>query len=168
MKVRVLAAALIIILGAGVWWGLQTVKATQNQAQQAPNTTSINNSGSSSPSVAGSESAPLFDTQGGVDVTVTWEKEGSNSSMQKFAVSMSNHMTNLDDFDFTENTELKISGTTVPAVVKVLNKSGEGHHVSAEIGVQSTDLSELKPGSQVTLVIKNLVRVPMRNFTWVY
>lgn len=167
MKVRVLAAALIIVLGAGVWWGLQTVEATQNQTQQAVNTTTSNNISSSSPLDAGSKVTTQFDNQGGVNVSVTWEKEGSDSSMQRFEVSMNNHMTNLDDFDFAGNAELKINGTIVPAVVKVLNKSGAGHHVSAEIGVQSTDFSELKPGSEITFVIKNLVRVPMRNFSWV-
>ncbi len=154
---------LIIILGAGVWWGLQTVEAQQNLVS-----TSSNNYNSSGSSVVGSESVPQFDNQGGVDVTVTWKGEGSDSSMQKFEVSMNNHMTNLYDFDFTKNIDLKISGTTVPAVVNVLNKSGAGHHVEAELEVQSTDLSKLEPGSQFTLVIKNLVRVPMRNFTWVY
>lgn len=168
MKVKVLAATLIIILGAGVWWGLQVVQATQNQAQQGTNANNSNISGSSSPSTVGSGSAPQFDVQGGVDVTVTWKKEDSNSSMQKFEVSMSNHMINLDNFDYIDNTELKISGTTVPAVVKVITKSGADHHVSAEIGVQSSDLSKLKPGSQFTLVIKNLANIPMRNFTWAY
>lgn len=163
MKVRVLAAVLIIILGAGAWWGLQTVEAKQNQAS-----TNSDNDSSSGPLVVGSESAPQFDNQGGVDVTVTWKGEGSDSTMQKFAVTMNNHMTNLYDFDLTENIDLKISGTAVPAVVKVLNKSGEGHHVEAELEVQSIDLSKLEPGSQFTLVIKNLVRVPMRNFTWAY
>lgn len=154
MKVKAFAVVLIIILGTGVWWGFQTL-AAQKQAQ-APNTADI------------TKASPQFDTQGGVDVSVTWEKEDTDSSMQKFEVTMNNHMINLDDFDFTKNTELMIDGTIVPTVVKVLNKSGAGHHVSAEIGVESPDLNKLEPGSQFTLVIKNVANIPMRNFSWAY
>ncbi|WP_041276138.1 hypothetical protein [Desulfosporosinus acidiphilus] len=168
LKVKVLVIALIIILGAGVWWGLKSAVATQNQGKQGANATGTNTPDSPNSSTGSSWSAPRLDNQGGVEVAVTWEKEGSDSSMLKFAVTMNNHMIDLSDFDYSRNTELKISGTTVPAVVKVLNNGGGGHHVTAELGVQSTDLSKLKSGSQFELGIKNLANVPMRNFTWAY
>lgn len=171
MKIKLLAAALIIILAAGVWWGLGAVQASKNkqanQVSQAANLANANNPENSSLPATDS-GAPKLDNQGDVEVTVTWRKESSDASLLKFAVSMNNHMLNLDNYDFSSNVQLKIGNTVVPAVVKVFSKSGEGHHVSSEIGVQSAELSKMKPGGKFTLILKDLAGIPARNFSWVY
>lgn len=178
MKVKLLAVALIIILAAGVWWGLDAVNTAKTkqaaqinqaaQTNQAANLTGSNSSASSALQAANSGTAPLLDAQGGVEVAVTWEKGSSGSSKLVFSVEMNNHMISLDDYDFSKNTEFKLKDATVPVKVEVLQKSGEGHHVSAKIGVQGNELNNLKAGSRFTLILKNLAGVPVRNFAWTY
>lgn len=158
-KVIVLALALIVILG--VWKGLDIVQVSQTQ--KASNFTQE----SSTQSALVENTEPIIDDQGGIQVGVIWEKQAS-SSLQKFKIEINNHSMNLDDYDFAQNIKLEIDGKDSRAAVKLLNRAGSGHHASAEIGIESTNLAKLKSGDKVTLKINKLGDTPERKLSFVY
>lgn len=156
MKVKIVTIVLLIALAGGVWWGLDIVKT--GKAQQVNALTP--------PATAPSGTVPKLDSQGGVEVTVTWEQAKSNSDLLVFSVVMNNHEIDLSSFALKDNVGLAVNGKPVQVSTQLLSTEGEGHHVTEEIGLRSQQLNEFKPGSQITLFIKNLAGVAVRNFTW--
>ncbi len=165
---RIVLVLVLLLVVFGVWRGVSIADANKkalNETGSASADTVVGSTGNNQQGGQKNQGLTRTDNQNGVDVTITWVKT-VGSSLQKFQIEMGNHMYNLDDFDLAKNIGLKVDNTDAPAKVTVDGKSGEGHHVSADISVDSKLLGELKPGQKVTLTLTNLVNVPIRTFTW--
>ncbi|GAB6171526.1 hypothetical protein JCM15765_10040 [Paradesulfitobacterium aromaticivorans] len=162
MKVKVIVASLVMVAIVGVWWGLAAAK----PGSTTPNTTS--NTGAAQPSPSLSQTNPVVDDQGGIQVGIRWEKQDAQSGTQKFLIELNNHALDLDSFDFSRNVRLQVDSIDVPVSIKAANNSGGGHHVSAEIIAQGSELTKLKNGSRVSLIVENLGDTPARTFSWEY
>ncbi len=176
MRKKLLVLLVCALVLVGVWRGVTTALANKKALSEVGsiNTAtasadlgiSQSDSNQDGSRQTGETNLTRTDGQSGVEVAVTWTK-AQGKVVQIFNVEMSNHMYNLDDFDIVANSHIKVDSQNVPVIVKVDEKSGEGHHVTFEISVQSPALAQLKPGQKLALTISNLVDVPARNFTWV-
>lgn len=161
MKTKLFVAVGIILVIGIVWWALGVVRGQ----------TGVSSTGAASTqnqSSLSSKSSPQTDSQGNVEVIATWEGQGTSASEQKFLLQINNHMVSLDNFDYAKDVRLKVNGANVSAVVNVLNRDGEGHHVSAELGLESGQLAQLKKGDKLTLIVNDVAGTPSRMFTFTY
>ncbi|WP_041272680.1 hypothetical protein [Desulfitobacterium hafniense] len=108
---------------------------------------------------------PIIDDQGGLQVSAKWGKQ-EGSSVQQFSVGFSNHAVNVDNFDFAKNLQFQINNKVIPIKVEILKKNGSGHHLEAELRVESPEFAKATAGSTLTMSVKNVYNTPTRNFTW--
>lgn len=157
MKVKVIIACLITVAVVGASWGLASSSANSSIAAN------LSIAANTLPQVN-----PIIDDQEGIQVIAKWERQDPRSGMQKFIIELNNHVLDLDGFDFARNIKLQVDGIEVPASIKAANTSGGGHHVSSEIAVRASELTKLKQGIRLSLIVENLGNTPDRTFSWVY
>lgn len=184
MKSKWITGGLVLILVVGVWGGLEAFKSAQQKPSVAnanevisanssagsstnPSSSSQANGATSSDPKSGAGTAPLIDDQGGIQVGVLWDKANPGSKDQTFLIEFNNHEVDVEEFDYA-NIQVKLNDKEIPVQVKNLKKNGAGHHASAEVTLESTDFVNLKKGSTLTLVIKNVFNTPTRTFSWAY
>ncbi|WP_206812621.1 hypothetical protein [Paradesulfitobacterium ferrireducens] len=162
MKVKVIIACLVTVALVGVWWALTAAKAGSTGSN------ALSGTGTAQTPAPVSQANPVIDEQGGIQVVVKWERQDAQAGMQKFRIELNNHALNLDGFDFSRNLKLQLDGIEIPASIKAANTSGEGHHVSAEITAQASELTKLKTGSRLSIILENVGNTQARTFSWVY
>lgn len=160
MKTKVIMGILILLLVGGGFWGLNTA----NKSKPNEQTKILENS---SESITKESTPPLINDQEGIQVSVEWEKL-KGISYQQFLIGINNHVINVDNFDFTQNVKILLDNKEIPAIITVLEKNSSGHHLSAELKVESQEFTEVTPGSVMTLSITNLYDTPTRNFKWTF
>ncbi|MDA8229315.1 MAG: hypothetical protein M0T74_16735 [Desulfitobacterium hafniense] len=165
MKSKFLVVLLIFVGIAGVVWGLSEVKGTTGDAKIAA---AAGSSGTSGSLRQGVKSKPILNEQGGIEVSVVWEKLPPEAKAQKFEIGLSNHVLDLDSYDFVRNVKLQLDGKSIPIQVESPNKGGAGHHVSSAILIKSAELEKVQPGTKLDLIIEKVGDTPSRIFSFVY
>lgn len=109
---------------------------------------------------------PIIDDREGLQVVAQWVKQEKPSSEQVFSINFNNHAIDLDDFQFKNNINVLLGDREIPIQIEELKREGSGHHLSAEIKVESPEFTEASPGSRLTLNVQNVYNTPTRSFTW--
>jgi regulatory protein YycI of two-component signal transduction system YycFG len=159
LKTKVIIVVLVLILIGGVYWGLDS-------AQKAKSKVTNGASSNISQNVTKENNQPIIDDQGGLQVSAEWLKQEGPSTQQLFSLSLNNHAVNVDNFQFENNINVLLDKKEIPIKVEVLKKDGSGHHVSAELKIESPEFTKAVPGSLLTLSVKNVYNTPTRSFTW--
>ncbi|WP_041272672.1 hypothetical protein [Desulfitobacterium hafniense] len=160
MKTKVLVGVLVLLLLGGIYFGL-------NAAKQAKiNGTNVTSLDTSENSTTKKMTAPIIDDQEGLQVGAQWVKQEKPSSEQVFSINLNNHAINVDGFQFEGNVTVLLDDREIPIQIEVLKMEGSGHHLSAEIKVESPEFTEASPGSRLTLKVQNVYNTPTRSFTW--
>ncbi|MEL1134670.1 hypothetical protein AAC978_05730 [Desulfitobacterium sp. THU1] len=161
MKTKILIGILVILLVGGIYSGLNAAKKVKTNT---PNVTSSDTSESSAQKITD----PIVDDQEGMQVVAQWVKQEKPSSAQVFSISFNNHAVNVDDFQFEGNINISINDKEIPIQIEVLKRESSGHHLSAEIKVESPEFIKASPGSRLTLNVQNVYNTPTRSFNWQY
>lgn len=108
----------------------------------------------------------IIDDQEGLQVSIKPLTQENTSAMQLFSINLSNHAVNVDNFEFESNIKVLLDNKEIPIQVKVLKRNGSGRHLSAELSIESPELTKAIAGSTLTLSVNNVYNTPTRNFTW--
>ncbi|AGA68651.1 hypothetical protein Desdi_1136 [Desulfitobacterium dichloroeliminans LMG P-21439] len=161
MKTKVIIGVLVLLLVGGIYGGVDAAKKAK---VSTTNAASSNTSETSNQKITD----PIIDDKEGLQVIVQWMKQENPSQEQIFSITLDNHAVDVDEFQFEGNITVLLDDKEVPIQIEELEREGSGHHLSAELKITSPEFTEISPGSNFTLNVKNVYDTPARSFTWKY
>lgn len=162
LKSKIIIGVLVLLLVGGVYWGLD---AAEQSKSNAANMTNVASSGKSE-NLAKKNTETIMDDQEGLQVSANWLKQAGASTQQLFSVDLNNHAVNVDNFEFESNINVLLDNKEIPIKVEVLKRNGSGHHLAAELKIESPEFIKAIAGNTLTLSVKNVYNTPTRSFSW--